>query len=167
MAMAIAKTLLDTLDLRAGSTITESEISALKKRWRGMQRKAMRRGELPDYSSEWEALLEALPMRVSDEQGKKGLDYLRKLLLKKDGTLRDTKLVKDQDLSGTHAGIIQRADHFLFTGFREDLNHFGNPVALYPIYRLVSHDDQWFEYVARPWVAGLPEFSQVGEEMPS
>lgn len=163
MAMAIAKTLLDTLELRAGSTITESEIAALKKRWRPRGR--LWRIDSALVGEEMERLGYALPMRVSDEQGKKGLDYLRKLLLKKDGMLRQSKLIEDFGVTDDHVVVLRRLDHFLFKGFHEDCNAFGDTTALYPIYRAVASDDGWFEYVARPWVAGLPSFGGMWEEL--
>lgn len=172
--MGIAATLLATHELRAGSTITETEIHALKVRLMGHQRRMrghrdlrLRDKNADAYNVEWKRIVAMLPMRVSDEQGKKGLDYLRKLLVRKDGMLRNTKLVRDQNLTDDHLMLIRRADHFLFVGFREDLNTFGNVAAIYPIYRLVASDGWWFEYVARPWVGGPCTFSPVNEEMPS
>lgn len=160
MTMAIAKTLLSTLELRAGSTITQSEIAALKKRWR--PRGALARKDSDKLLAEQQALQDALPMRVSDEQGKCGLDYLRKLLLRKDGHLRDTALVRDEGLrDDTHGQVIRTLDHFLFTGFHSD-NVLTAP-SLYPIYRAVAHNGPWFEYVARPWVGGLPSFGGLFE----
>lgn len=163
MAIAIAKTLLDTLDLRAGSTITETEIAALKKRWGPRGRLANRDPGV--IANEEQDFYDALPMRVSDEQGKRGQDYLRKLLFTKAGDLRNTKLIRDQNIGNDHADVLRTLDHFMFTGFHEDYNHFGHVVSRHPVYRAVSCHGQWFEYIARPWVAGQPEFSAVGREL--
>jgi hypothetical protein len=163
MAVAIAKTLLDTLELRAGSTITQTEIVALKKRWNPHGRLARKAPVVMD--DEQIAMYVALPMRVSDEQGLKGLDYLRKLLLKKNGWLRDTKLIRENGIGFDHRNVLHSLDHFQFTGFHEDYNACGNVVAMHPIYRAVSHDGTWFEYIARPWQGGSPEFGALFEEL--
>jgi hypothetical protein len=163
MTISISKQLMDTIELRANSTITAQEIAALKKRWRPNGKLARTTG----VGEEVCALQEALPMRVSDEQGKRGLDYLRKLLLKKDGTLRDTKLIRDNEMRITelHVKVLHTLDHFLFMGFHEDYSQHGHCCGLHPIYRAVSASGAWFEYVARPWVAGLPEFGNMYEEL--
>jgi hypothetical protein len=160
MTTAIAKTLLDTLELRAGSVITASEIAALKKRWRPLNR-AVQDGRI-DVAQESADLYDALPMRVCDEQALRGLDYLRKLLLRKDGTVRNTKLALDQGVGDDHATVINTLDHFLFVGFRWDWNQIYTVAWPQPIYRAVAHDGQWFEYVARAWTAGTPTFGQLG-----
>lgn len=160
MAMTIANALLSTLELRAGSVITETEIAAMKKRLGPNRQRRVH----SDACEQLERLQDALPMQISDEQAKKGLDYLRKLLLRKDGTLRDTALIRDQGLADdTHGQVIRTLDHFLFTGFHEDCNDVGCVVRMYPIYRAMAHNGPWFEYVARPWVAGLPTFGQLFE----
>jgi hypothetical protein len=162
MTTAIAKTLLDTLELRAGSVITQTEIAALKKRWR--PHGWLARTDPDIMADEQRDLYDALPMFVCDEQAKRGLDYLRNLLLKKDGTLRQSKLVEGFGVTDDgHGQVVRTLDHFLFTGFHEDRNAFGCVVSLYPIYRAVAHNGPWFEYVARPWVGGLPSFGELFE----
>lgn len=152
MAMAIAKTLLQTIELRSGSMITWREIDALLKRWR--PRSALVRSGKIDPMEEEVELFDACPMQVSDEQGKRGLDYLRKLLLRKDGALRNTALIRDQGINDEHRRVLYTLDHFLFVGMAWDHGtHVSRP---YPTYRAVSTTGDWFEYIARPWQSGVP-----------
>lgn len=160
MSISIATQLLDTLELRAGSVITPAEIRALQMRWRS---RFTPRKNPPNVGEEERALEDALPMRVCDEQAKRGLDYLRKLLLRKDGELRETQLIVNEGITRRHAQVVRTLDHFLFMGFHWDEN--GRMERPYPIYRAVGHDGEWFEYIARPWVQGPPEFGPIGGRM--
>lgn len=163
---SLAATLLETLELRAGSVITEKEILALRKRWRPLS-KAVREGRIDPQQEDCD-LQEYLPMRVADEQAGKGLRWLRSMMLRKDGiTPRRTKWMGAQQISDDsgHIHVVQTLDHFLLVGFTWDYNTTGTLAWPQPIYRAVAHNGAFFDYVARAWTAGEATVGGVNAPM--
>jgi hypothetical protein len=143
-----AELLLCTLDLRAGSVIDESEIFALKKRWRPQNctnRKI-------DAEQEQADLMENGHYQISDEQAAKGIAWWRSMCFKKDGTRRDTQFTRC-NLDEQRWAVVENVTRFELVDWDWRFNGFGRGWTD-PIYRMVAGNGAFFDYCPRSWQSG-------------
>lgn len=124
------------------SVLTEGEIKVLKRRIN-----AMARSNAMSKIDKAENLLYEINERgekrqylVTEEQSKKGLDYLKKILFTKYGFpnkfARENTYVEDRD-------IVNNPGKFYFAGFYYDISPIGILVLRNPIYILTRNDDDF------------------------
>lgn len=154
---SLAETFLRTLELRSGGIITDSEIRALRLYFNRMSHVAPGTNRSPwdeDTTEQWDDLHNTLPMEVEPEARDRGHLYISKLLLKDDGSFRNTKLTGTLNGAARHAmarHCLLRMDRIEFHGFEPFGQH---KTTHHPIYCIRSVDNLHFKYIAVPWQSG-------------
>lgn len=147
MAKSLSELLIATRELRAGSVITESEISALKRRWSPMGRLAA-----TAYEESIE-FMEGGPYHIGAEQTEKGKQYWRALMLKSNGTIRNT--VFTRGMSVKDQLTAQQIHRFELVDWEFISSNNGMRAWPYPVYRALDVAGNSFDYYAGHWM--LPE----------
>jgi hypothetical protein len=101
---------------------------------------------------------------ITEEQSEFGINWLKKLLFKSNGLLRNTKQVGEFLSSIGHnqediLDIVNNFDRFEFVGFHEASSGFYSHFA--PIYRTIGKNGRYFDYTARMWQT--PEILGTGK----
>lgn len=149
-----AELLFLTRELRRNTTITETEVIAIRRRWSPVRARNL--GICP--GEELDQLREALPMRVADAQAQKGLLWWHQQLYTKHGHPRNTAFLQAcEDIEpGTVKQIrriVKKFSHFELDDFMFEATG-GGYMYPFPIYSMWSRDGESIVYVARPWQQG-------------
>lgn len=160
MTKSASKLLLDTIELRAGSIVTATEVRALKWRWGP---RAMRRWAI-DGETESYIFQEHGPFQVDKPLTDSGIAWWRASLLRKDGTMRNNAWTQGQGLHvedgvlPTSEGkrvmrILADCTHFTLDDWHFDYTEHGHCCGSFPVFRMHGAGDS-FAYIARPWQSG-------------
>jgi hypothetical protein len=162
MTHPIAKLLLDTIELRAGSVITKREIDALKRRWcwRTLFRINPNQNPLGQVYDEIEMVFGSdrdIRYQVDAELTASGLAWWRAAMFRKDGTLRETQFVREID-DHPYRDYIVRILHdfnrFELVDWYVDMNAYGM-FSAFPVYAMLGRSSvNGVRYIARPWQSG-------------
>lgn len=98
--------------------------------------------------------------KISKEQTKFGLEWLKRTQFKLNGELRANAFITENE-----ANIIKNFARFEFVGLRFDaVNPYTNaPQAVLPIYRTIARNKKSFTYVVNPMGWGrMPKYEVVG-----
>lgn len=140
------------LELSTKGTLTEREILNIKSVLGGHKRTTLtptERQELFDYHFGYGCYM----WGITKEQTTKGIKWLRRNLKR--------KVCKDA-LGAYEAYIIERFSHFTFEGFRDMSSTVCRQMGymhLAPVYRVWSHDGEYFDYT---YYGGELEVVDVG-----
>lgn len=149
--MNLAKTLLATIELRAGSVITPNEIAALKKRWSPHAR--VGQDDVVHASDEYSLLMEHGPYQISDEQALKGIDWWQARCFNKKGMRRNTQFTR-ANLDSDHMwDVLDNCARFELVDWEWQSNGYGLEWP-FPVYRMIASDGKWFDYVSMSWQSG-------------
>lgn len=149
-----ARLLIDTIELRAGSIITSTEVRALKHRWSKRLYANQRMAKPIDIEKEIFGVFDEYgPFQIDKALTDSGLAWWKANLLRKDGTLRENVWIKDQGFNEDHVRIVHCFKHFTLDNWHVDYNGFGQPCASFPIFTMHGAGDS-FTYIARPWQSG-------------
>lgn len=117
---------------------TESDITALCSHLNGYKASKLTDG---DRSILHDLISTYGPFRITEEQTQKGLDWFSRRILRKDGTLRQTK---DQPFGQREADIINDFGWFKWAGVTDDGNQYRS--LFRPVYSCHSMTHECFEY---------------------
>lgn len=92
-------------------------------------------------------LLTTLNAKITPEQSEKGINYLKSIVFRKDGTRRQSKtnflLNKDYEVS-----VLKKFKEFRWTGVYLEYGWNGRVANSAPIYRVIAKNGDYFEYIA-------------------
>jgi len=147
MTKSKSKTLLDNIEQRTRTVVTESEMAGLKKRWGPFH---VRDYGIP-VEDEYEKFVKAAPFLVSIDQTAKGLGWWKKMVFTPAGEVRDTQFVRD-NLNERCIDILRNFDRFEFVDWEFVGPHdFQYP---FPVYAVVAKDGSSFRYAIKGWQSG-------------
>jgi len=148
-----------TADRIRSGTLTESQIRAMRRILANSYRegsygKPASKQATQDEADALQEMVNTLKPRVSDEQARKGADWLYRQAFTPRGALRATAFAREFS-EADRAVILQLRDnpHFTLNGF-EDVGEPRWPV-LVPVYNAIGADT-FFRYAAVAWQTGKP-----------
>ncbi len=132
------------------SVLSEQDIISLRSQLNGRRSGKITNEQREDLIS----AIEDHKPRVSEEQSRKGIDWLRKQWHTPTGKVR-----KNNPFGDYEQYVLDNFGHFEFVGLYDTatsvaVNYFGLHSYL-PIYRVLSKTEgHWFDYVAAAWQSG-------------